>query len=175
MRIGNGFKPRKEKKVDEQAEAAKKATLLTIPYGLYIMGAKDSSGLNAGTVNWVTQCSFKPPLLAMGVKKDSHLYAMVKESGVFSLSFLESGQKDLAFAFFRPAKVEGDMISGQRFETHETGAPIIEAAPGWVEGRIVGEVEVGDHSCMVGEVTNAGHKRDFKLLTLEECGVKYGG
>jgi hypothetical protein len=34
---------------------------------------------------------------------------------------------------------------------------------------------MGDHSCVVGEVTNAVLKRDYKILTLEECGVKYGG
>jgi len=161
--------------VDEQAEAAKKSTLLMIPYGLYVLGVKDGETLNAGTVNWVTQTSFKPPLIAMGVKKDSHLYGQLKSAGTFALSFLESGQKDLAFAYFRPAHVEGDMISGHRFETHETGAPIIASAPAWVEGRVVGEIDTGDHSCVVAEVTNAGSKRESKLLTLEECNVKYGG
>lgn len=161
--------------MDEKAEAAKKTTLLMIPYGLYVLGTKQGDEIDAGTVNWVTQCSFKPPLVAMGVKKDSRLYSMIKASGVFSLSFLQSGQKDVAFAFFRPVKVEGDIISGQRFETHETGSPILTDAPGWVEGRIVGEIDTGDHSCMVGEVTNAGLKHEAKILTLEECGVKYGG
>jgi flavin reductase (DIM6/NTAB) family NADH-FMN oxidoreductase RutF len=161
--------------MDEKAEAAKKTALLMIPYGLYVLGTKQGDEIDAGTVNWVTQCSFKPPLVAMGVKKDSKLYSQLKASGTFTLSFLESGQKDIAFAFFRPVKVEGNTISGQEFETAETGAPIISAAPAWVEGRIVGEVDTGDHSCMVGEVTNAGLKRESKLLTLEECGVKYGG
>ena len=161
--------------MDEQAEAAKKAALLSIPYGLYVLGAKGGEGMAAGTVNWVTQTSFKPPLVAMGVKTDSGVYAALKESGQFALSFLESGQKDAAFAFFKPTKVEGQTINGQPFETHETGAPVISSAPAWVEGRIVGEVAVGDHSCMVGEVTNAGIKRDVNLLTLSEVGVKYGG
>ena len=161
--------------MDEQAEAAKKTTLLMIPYGLYVLGTRNGDELGAGTVNWVTQTAFKPPLVAIGVKQDSGIYAQLKASGTFALSFLESGQKDLAFAFFRPTKVEGDLINGQKFETHETGAPVIEAAPAWVEGRVVGEVAVGDHSCFVGEVTNAGLKRESRLLTLEEVGVKYGG
>jgi flavin reductase (DIM6/NTAB) family NADH-FMN oxidoreductase RutF len=161
--------------MDERAEAAKKTTLLMIPYGLYVLGTREGQELNAGTVNWVTQCSFKPPLVAMGVKKDSHLYSMLKSSGVFSLSFLESGQKDLAFAYFRPVQVEGNKISGHEYETAETGAPILSEAPAWVEGRVVGEIDTGDHSCVVGEVTNSGVKRESKVLTLEEVGVKYGG
>ena len=161
--------------MDEAAEAAKKSTLLMIPYGLYVLAARNGNDYGAGTVNWVTQTSFKPPLVAMGVKKDSGLYSVLKESGKFALSFLESGQKDIAFGFFKPTTVDGNTINGQRFETHETGAPVIEAAPAWVEGNIVGEIAVGDHSCVVGEVTNAGSKREARLLTLEEVGVKYGG
>jgi flavin reductase (DIM6/NTAB) family NADH-FMN oxidoreductase RutF len=161
--------------MDEQAEAAKKSTLLMIPYGLYVLTARDGAEVGAGTVNWVTQTSFKPPLVAMGVKTDSTIYAVLKRTGTFALSFLESGQKDVAFGFFRPTQVEGNTINGQPFETHETGAPVLSSAPAWVEGRIVGEVAVGDHACVVGEVTNAGSRRDAKILTLEECGVKYGG
>lgn len=161
--------------MNEQAEAAKKSALLLIPYGLYVLGTKDGDDLNAGTINWLTQTSFKPPLVAMGVKKDSRLYAMIKSSGVFSLSFLKSGQKDVAFAFFKPATVEGNRIAGHEFATFETGAPVITSAASWVEGRIVGEIDTGDHSCMVGEVTNAGTLEDAPLLTLQEVGVKYGG
>jgi flavin reductase (DIM6/NTAB) family NADH-FMN oxidoreductase RutF len=161
--------------MDEQAEAAKKTALLMIPYGLYVLSAKNGDEISSGTVNWVTQCSFKPPLVAMGVKKDSGLYSVLKGAGSFALSFLESGQKDIAYAFFKPTNVDGQTVNGQAFETESTGAPIISAAPAWVEGRIVGEIEIGDHSCMVGEVTNAGVKREGQLLTLGEVGVKYGG
>lgn len=161
--------------MDEQAEAAKKQTLRMIPYGLYVLAARDGDAVGAGAINWVTQTSFSPPLVAMGVKKDSGLYSALKGSGSFALSFLESGQKDLAFSFFKPTSIDGGTINGQPFETYETGAPVIASAPAWIEGRIVGEVEIGDHSCVVGEVTNAGVRRDARPLTLEECGVKYGG
>ncbi len=161
--------------MDERAEAAKKAALLMIPYGLYVLGTVDGDQIGAATVNWVTQTSFKPPLLAIGVKKDSHSYAHLKANGAFALSFLESGQKDLAFSFFKPSKVEGDTVNGHRFERHQTGAPVIAAAAAWVEGRTVGEVDLGDHACVVVEVTNAAKHRDARILTLEECGVKYGG
>jgi flavin reductase (DIM6/NTAB) family NADH-FMN oxidoreductase RutF len=161
--------------MDEKTLAAKKTTLRMIPYGLYVLGAKHGDEINAGAINWVTQTSFAPPLIAMGVKKDSGLYAALIAAGTFALSFLESGQKDLAFAFFKPTEVHGTMINGHHFETHETGAPVIASASAWVEGKVVGEIAIGDHSCVVGEVTNAHVKRESKMLTLEECGVKYGG
>lgn len=161
--------------MNEQAEAAKKTALLMIPYGLYVLAAKSGDEVSAGTVNWVTQTSFKPPLVAMGVKADSRLYTLLKESGQFALSFLATGQKDIAFAMFKPTTVEGDRVNGHVFETHETGAPVISAAAAWVEGRVVGEIAIGDHATVVGEVTNAGVKQETALLTLDEVGVKYGG
>ena len=161
--------------MDEQAVAAKKSTLRMIPYGLYVLGHRNGDDVGAATVNWVTQCSFEPPLIAVGVKKDSGSYAALKATGTFALSFLESGQKDIAFAFFKPTKVEGNSANGQEFETAQTGAPIISAAPAWIEARIVSEVDTGDHSCVVAEVINAGSKRAADVLTLKEVGVNYGG
>ena len=37
--------------MDEQAEAAKKSTLLMIPYGLYVLTVKDGDDIAAGTIN----------------------------------------------------------------------------------------------------------------------------
>lgn len=161
--------------MDEQAQAAKKTLLRMIPYGLYVLGVRAGDQVSAAAINWVTQTSFQPPLVVMGVKKDSGAYALLKQSGQFALSFLESGQGDIAFAFFKPTTVEGGRINGQEMETDQTGAPILSAAPGYVEGKVVGEVDLGDHSCVVGEVTHAVLKREAKVLTLDELGVKYGG
>ena len=162
--------------MDEQSAAAKKTILRTIPYGLYVLGVSHNGEDSAAAINWVTQTSFEPPLIVMGVKKDSGAYALLKQSRKFALSFLESGQKDLAFTFFKPTTVEGNLINGQPFERGpESSAPIIADAPAFVEGTFVGEVDLGDHSCVVGQVTDAVLKRDYSILTLKECGVNYGG
>lgn len=147
-----------------------------IPYGLYVLGVRHGDEDSAAAINWVTQTAFAPPLIVMGVKKDSGAYSLLKQSGAFALSFLESGQKDLAFAFFKPTAIEGSTINGYEFERGpQSNAAVIAAAPAFVEGRLVGEVDLGDHSCVVGEVTNAVLRRESSILTLEECGVKYGG
>ena len=114
--------------MDEQTAAAKKTILRTIPYGLYVLGVNHGGEDSAACINWVTQTSFDPPLVVMGVKKDSGAYALLKQGGKFALSFLESGQKDLAFAFFKPTSVEGNTINGAEFERGEhSNAPVITA------------------------------------------------
>lgn len=156
-------------------EQAKKAALLMIPYGLYVLSAKNGDALATGTVNWVTQASFKPPLVSMGVKKDSGLFAALKGSGTFSLNVLASGQKDLAFAFFRHVEPENGKLGVYAFHIGDSGGAILEDAPAWVEGAVTDIIERGDHAVVIGEVTHAGVNREAKVLTLEECGVQYGG
>jgi flavin reductase (DIM6/NTAB) family NADH-FMN oxidoreductase RutF len=135
------------------------------------------------TVNWVTQASFEPPLVVVGVKADSSAHEVVKESGAFCLNVLGKGQEATAFGFFKPVQREGDRIGGERFRTGRTGAPILEAAPAWLECSLVETVEKGCHSVFVAEVLDAGvastpeGRPDALTLRLEDLGEKtfYGG
>ena len=156
-------------------EQAKKTALRMIPYGLYVLGTKDGGQLGASTINWVTQTSFKPPLIVMGVKTDSGAFQHLKSNPAFALSVLGTGQKDLAFAFFKPTEQEGDKVNGYAFETKASGGPLLVDAPAWVEGKVTDIVEGGDHAVVVAEVTDAGVRREEQVLTLTECGVNYGG
>ena len=156
-------------------DQAKKTALRMIPYGLYVLGTKDGDQMGAGTINWLTQASFQLPLLAMGIKTDSATFKHLKANADFALSILGTGQKDMAFAFFKPTEREGDSLNGYRFETLESGAPVFLDAPAWVEARVTDIVERGDHAVVVAEVFAAGVREEKPVLTLQETGVFYGG
>jgi flavin reductase (DIM6/NTAB) family NADH-FMN oxidoreductase RutF len=162
----------------------KKIALRMIPYGLYVLAAETRDGqVSASTVNWVTQASFEPPLVAVGVKADSSAHQVIKASGAFALSVLGKGQQDQAFAFFKSVEREGDRIGGQPFRIGTTGSPILESAIAHLECSLVGSVEKGDHSVFVGEVVDAGlsgeieGRPDDATLALRDLGEKtfYGG
>lgn len=157
-------------------EQAKKTALLMLPYGLQVLGARNGEAVTLATVNWTTQASFKPPLVVVGLKEGSGAHAMVKASRTFALSFLGTGQKAHAFAFFKHVEPQGATMGGFAFERGpHTGCPVVSDAPAWVECRVVGFHEHGDHSVVVGEVVEAGVKQETTALTLEEIGAKYGG
>ena len=148
------------------------------------MTAEDKDGrISAATVNWVTQASFKPPLVAVGVKADSQIYDIVKTAGNFALNVLGKRQHGTAYAFFKPAERDGQKISGKPFRAGSTGAPVLENTPAFVECRLVTTVEEGDHSIFVGEVVDAGvtqepeGRADEATLLLKDLGEKtfYGG
>jgi flavin reductase (DIM6/NTAB) family NADH-FMN oxidoreductase RutF len=165
-------------------EQDRKTALRMIPYGLYVMTAVGADNSLAGaTVNWVTQTSFAPPLLALGVKADSGVYAAAKASGNFVLNILGKGQQGAAFAFFKPAVLEDGKLSGEEIAWAANGAPILKSAPAAVECRVVQIVELGDHHTIIAEVTGVHinsrpeGRPDAAVLEMKDLGDKvfYGG
>lgn len=59
----------------------------------------------------------------LGVKRDSGLYALVRETGQAAVHVLEAGQKDLAADFFRPTREEGGRLNGPPYRLDNTGLP----------------------------------------------------
>ena len=162
----------------------KKQAMRMIPYGLYVLAAESADGrVAASTANWVTQASFEPPLLAVGVKADSGAHSIIKESKTFALNILGKGQDSLAFSFFKPVEREGDSIAGEPFSSGSIGAPVFANAHAFLECKLVETVEIGDHSLFVGEVVDAGMNKgvdgrpDDATLALRDLGEKtfYGG
>ena len=164
--------------------AAKKTALRMIPYGLYVLTTKASDGaVTAATVNWVTQTSFDPPLVAVAVKADSSSYSAVKTTRHFALNILGKGQQKLAFSFFKPAQVADGKISGEPFTDGSTGAPVLSNAPACVEFKVVEIVAQGDHHIVIGEAVNVHlpnpltGRPDGSVLEMRDLGenVFYGG
>lgn len=165
-------------------EDAKKTALRMIPYGIYVLTAETPDGKTvAATVNWVTQTSFKPPLVAVAIKADSSANAVVGETGTFALNILGKDQQGVAFAFFKPVERSGNKIGDEPVEEGETGVPLFANAAAVVECRVVETVAQGDHHIFVGEVVNArvnqapSGRPDDAVLAMRDLGEKvfHGG
>ncbi len=162
----------------------KKIVLRMIPYGIYVLTAEDGNGgMAAATVNFVTQTSFNPPLVAVGVKADSGAYAALKATNRFALNMLGKDGKGSAFTFFRPADLADGKLSGHPFRRGINGAAILEAAIGAAEFSVKTIVTEGDHHIVVGEVTEVhlsappAGRPDAAILEMKDLGetVFYGG
>lgn len=164
-------------------EAQRKKALRMVPYGLYLMGVRRarvedvSRDLNAFVASWVTQVSFKPPMLVVGVKRDTHSNEMLREARVFALSILGSDQKELAQKFFKDLVVDDREMSGVPYARGAaTGCPVIPQTPAHVECEVV-EIYDGenDHSVVIAKVVAWEHRRDARPLTHAETGWHYAG
>jgi flavin reductase (DIM6/NTAB) family NADH-FMN oxidoreductase RutF len=157
-------------------EKAKRTLLRKLPHPLNICGVKEGEELNGFTLSWTTQASFKPPMVVIGVRQDSKSNAMIKASQVFAISFLEAGQQDIAEKFFQPQRRTGDKFGDFDFYTGEaTGCPILTDALGYVECRVAGSLDQGDHTVFLGEVIAAEMRREGEPLLLANTSWQYGG
>lgn len=156
-------------------EQAKKTALRRIPYGLFLLTAKNGEDVASATVNWVTQTSFKPPLVVVGIKQGTHPYEVVKAAGAFAVHAIGADQKDVAQTFFGTVSPEGSKLGPLTFRAGSTGAPVINELPAYWECELRQVVEQGDHHVFVGEVVEAGVNSETPTLLMKDTGWNYGG
>jgi len=162
----------------EQAmdNALKKTVLRMFTYGLYAVTAKHGADISMMTANWLTQCSFEPPLLMLAVESDSHSRHVIESSGAFAINLYESGQRELAGSLGRTFGKHPEKISAATWKPGPlTGSPVLDSALAWVECKVVSSMPAGDHILFVAEVVEVGLNREGVPLTLKEAGFKYAG
>jgi len=155
----------------------KKKALRAITYGLYVATAVEGEHYAAGTVNWLSQASFTPPLVMAGFKADSGIHALAESTGAFAINTLAAHQKDIAQAFFKPTELVDGTLNGYEFEAGpETGSPLLLDLPSWFEARVTDVIKKGDHSVFVAEVVSVGVRYPEAMpLAMRETGWSYGG
>src|SRR6266571_3271033 len=117
-----------------------------IPYGLYVVGVADGATVAAFTANFLSQCSFEPPLLMLGINREGRAHPVLEKGRVFSVNLLASDQKDVAASFFKSPEAKDSRFGEFAFERGRTGAPLLLVAPASVECKVIGIYPLGDHS-----------------------------
>ena len=159
-------------------EEAKRQVLRRIPYGMFVMTATAGGKPAASTLTWMSQCSFHPPLVMIGVQSNSLTHAAIEASGALAVNFLAESQREIAEKFFRPPEdAESNRLHGMPCEPGpETGSPLLTDLPAWIEARVTDRVERGDHTVYVCEVVGAGARDPgFSPLLLGSTTWNYGG
>lgn len=158
-------------------EEVKRIALRRIPYGLYVMTATADGRATASTLTWISQCSFHPPLVMLGVQSNSRVHYAIETSGALAVHFLTDLHREVAKKFFRPPEEEDGKLHGLAFTPGAaTGAPVLAGLPAWIEARVTDRVERGDHTVFVCEVVGAGVREPaFEPLLLSTTPWSYGG
>ena len=153
----------------------KKKVLRKISYGIYIIAVENNGQYFAATITWVSQASFEPSLLMIGLKKTSNTYKAVIESKKFSINFLNESQKNMAAAFFKETIYENGNLNGFDIEAGKTGVPIFKNINSYFECEVYKVIEVGDHDIVIAKIKNVENLSDHAALNLNDTGWKYGG
>ncbi len=156
--------------------ALKKTVLRLFTYGLYAVTARHGDEVGLMTANWIVQSSFDPPMLALAAEADSRTRRLIEAGGAFAVNVYETGQRELAGQLGRTFAKHPEKQDEVAWKPGPaTGSPLLDAALGWVECKVVNHMPSGDHVLYVADVVEVGLNREGAPLTLKETGFKYAG
>lgn len=154
---------------------ARRRTLRLLSNGMYVMTSSNGTQFGAATLTWISQASFKPPLLMAAIRPTSNVFKCLALSRVAAIHILDADQKDMAQRFFSPTRVVDDTINGEPFVPGLTRVPILRNARAHVECEVRQILIRGDHAVVVLEVVAAECHGDVQPLTVAASPWEYGG
>jgi len=116
-------------------------TVVTLP-------GEDPHGM---TANAVSSVSLDPPLVLVCVDHDTTCYERLSGGAdSYAMNILTEDQRDLGEYFADMVELPTDPFESRPTRTEVTGAPIFEAAIGYLDCTVEAAHEAGDHTIYVG-------------------------
>ena len=164
----------------EDYDKLRRRVLWKMPSGLYVLGTTDGADRRNGmTINWVTQVSFAPKLVAIGVEQAAFTHELLLARGVFAVNVVSQDDRAIVRKFTKPVDVDlaAKTLNGFPFHDGVTGAPILDQCVAYVDCEVRQQFEFGDHTLFVGEVVDAGFQtdEDTPVLSMQDTRMNYGG
>jgi len=165
----------------DEYDRLRRRVLWKMPSGLYVVGSTDNGTRRNGmTLNWASQMSFDPKLLAIGVEKEAFTHELIAASGVFSLCLIDREDRAIVRKFTKPVEVDLDTKTLNGFPYIDgpvTGAPVLSQSVAYVECEVRQSPDLGGHTLFLGEIVNAAFLKDeeTEVLRMEDTRMNYGG
>ncbi len=125
-----------------------------VPTGVHVVTVRTKEKVNGMTAAWVTQVSFKPPMIAVAIAPPRLTHGLIKEAGYFCINALPEDQIDLAKHFGYKSGRKKDKMKGVKFTNAMKGSPVLDAAYAYVECELQDVFTAGDHDIFVGSVVD---------------------
>jgi len=163
----------------DEYDKLRRRVLWALPYGLYVLGTRAGDRRNGMTVNWVTQVSFDPKLMAVSVEKGAFTHELLLEGGAFTVNLVDRDDKALVRKFTKPVEVdlEAHTLNGFAYHDGLSGAPVLDQAAAYVDCLVRQQIDVGGHTLFLGEVVDVGFQKSEEtgILRMEDTRMNYGG
>ena len=142
-------------------------TLHQVSYGMYVVASVKGDKFNGQISNTVFQITSEPPTVAVSINKQNLTHEFIRDSRVFAASIL-SQDTPLSFIgnFGFKSGRDIDKLAQVSYKTGKTGAPIVlDHTLGYLEVRVINEVDVGTHTIFTGNVVEAETLRSGEPMT----------
>jgi N-acetyl-1-D-myo-inositol-2-amino-2-deoxy-alpha-D-glucopyranoside deacetylase len=151
--------------LDPHDAAAFRAVLGRFASGVTVLTSVLDGEPHGMTASSLASLSLDPPLVMVGVGRQTVMADHVVASGRFALNILGAHQGAVSTAFADPARPLGDaMFAGIATVTSESGAVLLTDAIAHLECRVTAVHDGGDHLLVVGEVVALAGDGDDPLV-----------
>ena len=126
-----------------------------VPAGVVVISARTDNGYRGLTASSLVSISVDPPMVLVGLERESATRAAVAESKAFNVSVLTRSQEFIADRFAGRAPAMDVRWEGVPHRLGANAIPLIEGCAAWLECTLVEIRPAGDHDVCLGEVTAA--------------------
>jgi flavin reductase (DIM6/NTAB) family NADH-FMN oxidoreductase RutF len=138
------------------------AALGRVPSGLFVLTVRQGDAETGMLTSWVQQCSFEPPQVTVALRRGRDVSAWLTADTAFVLNILDDSQTDMIGHFGRGFGPGEPAFDGLEVERPDGSPPVLTEALAYLECRVAGRCEAGDHDLIVGRVVggrllNDGH------------------
>jgi flavin reductase (DIM6/NTAB) family NADH-FMN oxidoreductase RutF len=128
------------------------AALGRIPSGLFIVTVQYRETATGVLTSWVQQCSFNPPQTTVAVNKERDILSYLVVGATLTLNILGEENKELVSHFGKGVAPGQDAFAGLSVRREDSFAPVLSDCLGYLDCRVVSQLEAGDHVLLVAEV-----------------------
>lgn len=124
-----------------------------IASGVYVVTVVDEGKPSGMLATWVSQTSFKPPMVSLAVNKDRDILNAVKVGSAITINVLGKENMDIFKAFAKPHQESLNRFEGIQLSANHNGCPAFADAVAYLECVVESLVDAGDHCLAVARVT----------------------
>jgi len=119
------------------------------PTGVTVVTARTPDGPVGMAIGSFTSLSLEPPQVLFCAGKQSSSWPRIRATGTFCVNILAEDQEDVCRVF---ASRAADKFAEVGWRRSGNGSPIIDGSLAYIDCRIDGVIESGDHFIVIGGV-----------------------
>ena len=132
---------------------------------VHVITTVDAKGRHGLTASAVCSVTDTPPTLLFCMNRQVSSHGSFTVGGPVCVNTLAADQKDISAVFAARDRIAERFDHGQ-WTTRASGAPVLEGAAAFFDGRVKDIVDVGTHSVMFVEILAAGSRDAPGLIYL---------
>ena len=144
----------------------------TFATGVTVVTTMDADGAPRGfTANSFTSVSLEPPLILVCLAKTAASCPTFQATESYAVNILSEEQKSVSATF---SSATADRFAAIEWSTQTTGCPIIAGVVAWLDCRMHGVIDAGDHYILIGRVVDYDYAASSPLGFCRGTYVSFG-